>query len=217
MTNHREEEEEEVEADYLFKIVLVGDSAVGKSNLLLRKTRDEFNEESVSTIGVEFAITFSKLEESNIKTQIWDTAGQDRFRALTSQYYRGAFGVLLVYDITKKSSFENVDIWLKEIREHTQKQTQIILIGNKCDLNHLRVVKTDEGMEYAKKNGLSFLETSALDSTNVDMAFSTLIEQIYQNCKLKPVNVEENNNEPTVTLIHTKTEEDLKGKYFTCC
>ncbi|XP_027544539.1 ras-related protein Rab-11A isoform X2 [Neopelma chrysocephalum] len=163
------------EYDYLFKVVLIGDSGVGKSNLLSRFTRNEFNLESKSTIGVEFATRSIQVDGKTIKAQIWDTAGQERYRAITSAYYRGAVGALLVYDIAKHLTYENVERWLKELRDHADSNIVIMLVGNKSDLRHLRAVPTDEARAFAEKNGLSFIETSALDSTNVEAAFQTIL------------------------------------------
>lgn len=142
---------QEDEYDYLFKTVLIGDSGVGKSNLLMRFTRNEFNIESKSTIGVEFATRNIVLDNKKIKAQIWDTAGQERYRAITSAYYRGAVGALIVYDITKQSSFDNVGRWLKELREHADSNIVIMLVGNKTDLLHLRAVSTEEAQAFAGK------------------------------------------------------------------
>uniref|UniRef100_A0A8C7CK90 Ras-related protein Rab-25 n=1 Tax=Oncorhynchus kisutch TaxID=8019 RepID=A0A8C7CK90_ONCKI len=128
------------EYDYLFKVVLIGDSGVGKSNLLSRFTRNEFNLESKSTIGVEFATRSIQVDGKTIKAQIWDTAGQERYRAITSAYYRGAVGALLVYDIAKHLTYENVERWLKELRDHADNNIVIMLVGNKSDLRHLRAV-----------------------------------------------------------------------------
>lgn len=168
------------EYDYLFKAVLIGDSGVGKSNLLSRFTRNEFSLESKSTIGVEFATRSIQVDGKTIKAQIWDTAGQERYRAITSAYYRGAVGALLVYDIAKHISFENVERWLKELRDHADPNIVIMLVGNKSDLRHLRAVTTDEAKAFAQKNGLSFIETSALNSTNVELAFSSILTEIYR-------------------------------------
>ncbi|KAJ3249879.1 Ras- protein Rab-11B, partial [Chytriomyces hyalinus] len=137
------------EYDYLFKVVLIGDSGVGKSNLLSRFTRNEFNLDSKSTIGVEFATRTIQVDGKTIKAQIWDTAGQERYRAITSAYYRGAVGALLVYDITKMSSYENVNRWLKELRDHADSNIQIMLVGNKSDLKHARAVATEESKTFA--------------------------------------------------------------------
>ncbi|KAH7577071.1 hypothetical protein ACOSP7_002182 [Xanthoceras sorbifolium] len=166
--------------DYLFKLVLIGDSGVGKSNLLSRFTRNEFNLESKSTIGVEFATKSLKIDAKVIKAQIWDTAGQERYRAITSAYYRGAVGALLVYDVTRHATFANVGRWLKELREHTDPNMIVMLIGNKSDLRHLVAVSTEDGKAFAEKESLYFMETSALDATNVENAFSEVLTQIYK-------------------------------------
>jgi len=167
------------ENDYLFKVVLIGDSGVGKSNLLSRFTRNEFNLESKSTIGVEFATRSIQCDGKTIKAQIWDTAGQERYRAITSAYYRGAVGALLVYDISKAVSYENVERWLNELRDHADSNIVIMLVGNKSDLRHLRAVPTEQAASFAEKHGLSFIETSALDSTNVELAFQRILTEIY--------------------------------------
>uniref|UniRef100_A0AAZ3S3M2 small monomeric GTPase n=1 Tax=Oncorhynchus tshawytscha TaxID=74940 RepID=A0AAZ3S3M2_ONCTS len=160
-------------------VVLIGDSGVGKSNLLSRFTRNEFNLESKSTIGVEFATRSIHVEGKTVKAQIWDTAGQERYRAITSAYYRGAVGALLVYDIAKHLTYENAERWLKELQDHADSNIVIMLVGNKSDLRHLRAVPTDEAKALAEKHGLSFLETSALDSSNVELAFQTILTAIY--------------------------------------
>ncbi|CAN6221105.1 unnamed protein product, partial [Urochloa humidicola] len=166
--------------DYLFKVVLIGDSGVGKSNLLSRFTRNEFSLESKSTIGVEFATRSLQVDGKVVKAQIWDTAGQERYRAITSAYYRGAVGALLVYDVTRHSTFENVERWLKELRDHTDPNIVVMLVGNKSDLRHLVAVQTDEGKAFAERESLYFMETSALESTNVENAFAEVLTQIYR-------------------------------------
>ncbi|KAF4676863.1 Ras- protein Rab-11A [Perkinsus chesapeaki] len=172
--------------DYLFKVVLIGDSGVGKSNILSRFTRGEFNLESRSTIGVEFATKSVRIGDKVIKAQIWDTAGQERYRAITSAYYRGAVGALLVYDISKRSSFENAERWLKELREHADSDIVVMLVGNKSDLSHLRAVDTDEAKKFCEDNDLLFIETSALEATNVEKAFMEILEDIYKVNSSKP-------------------------------
>lgn len=179
------------EYDYLFKVVLIGDSGVGKSNLLSRFTRNEFCLESKSTIGVEFATRTLQVEGRTVKAQIWDTAGQERYRAITSAYYRGALGALLVYDVTKPTTFENVSRWLKELRDHADSNIVIMLIGNKTDLKHLRAVATEDAQGYAEKEGLSFIETSALEATNVEKAFQTILAEIYRIISKKSLSSDE--------------------------
>ncbi|KAL1923905.1 uncharacterized protein VTP21DRAFT_6940 [Calcarisporiella thermophila] len=206
------------EYDYLFKVVLIGDSGVGKSNLLSRFTRNEFNLESKSTIGVEFATRSIQVDGKTIKAQIWDTAGQERYRAITSAYYRGAVGALLVYDITKHSTFENVTRWLKELRDHADSNIVIMLVGNKSDLRHLRAVPTEEAKQYATDNGLSFIETSALDASNVELAFQRNLTEIYRIVSSKALESSDDVIRPTggQTIQVTPTPEDAKpqGK---CC
>ncbi|EGC39005.1 rab11A, RAB family GTPase [Dictyostelium purpureum] len=167
------------EYDYLYKIVLIGDSGVGKSNLLSRFTRNEFSLETKSTIGVEFATRTIQTEGKTIKAQVWDTAGQERYRAITSAYYRGAVGALLVYDIAKQATYKSVERWLTELRENADRNIEIMLVGNKSDLRHLREVSTDEAKEFSEKHKLTFIETSALDSSNVELAFQNILTQIY--------------------------------------
>ncbi|XP_047321499.1 ras-related protein Rab2BV-like [Impatiens glandulifera] len=177
--------------DYLFKIVLIGDSGVGKSNILSRFTRNEFCLESKSTIGVEFATRTLQVEGKTVKAQIWDTAGQERYRAITSAYYRGAVGALLVYDITKRQTFENVERWLRELRDHSDSNIVIMLAGNKADLNHLRSVSEHDGQGLAEREGLSFLETSAMEAINVESAFQTIMLDIYQIISRKALAAQE--------------------------
>ncbi|KAK8916843.1 Ras-related protein RABA1f [Platanthera zijinensis] len=174
--------------DYLFKVVLIGDSGVGKSNLLSRFTKNEFSLESKSTIGVEFATRSISVSEKIVKAQIWDTAGQERYRAITSAYYRGAVGALLVYDITRNATFENMQRWLKELRDHTDSSTVIMLVGNKADLRHLRAVSTEDAMEFAERENTFFMETSALESINVDNAFTEVLTQIFGIVSRKTLN-----------------------------
>mmetsp|Transcript_45093 Transcript_45093/g.52155 ORF Transcript_45093/g.52155 Transcript_45093/m.52155 type:complete len:205 (-) Transcript_45093:66-680(-) len=173
-------------ADYEVKLVLVGDSGVGKSNILSRYTRNEFNIESKTTIGVAFEQIHVEIDKRIIRLQIWDTSGQERFEAIVSSYYRRATGALLVYDMTKRSTFESLDTWLKEIRLLAEPNAVIILVGNKSDLKHLRAITKDEGADYAERNGLLFIETSALASENIEEAFAKLASKLFETLKQKP-------------------------------
>ncbi|XP_062230479.1 ras-related protein RABA2a-like [Phragmites australis] len=177
----------EEEYDYLFKVVLIGDSGVGKSNLLSRFTRNDFCLDSKSTIGVEFATRTLHVEGKIIKAQIWDTAGQERYRAITSAYYRGALGAVLVYDVSKPTTFENISRWLKELRDHADSNIRIMLVGNKTDLKHLRAVATEDAQGFAEAEGLSYIETSALEATNVEEAFQLILGDIYRAISKKSV------------------------------
>lgn len=169
----------EVDYDFLFKIVMIGDSGVGKSNLLSRFTRNEFTVECLSTIGVEFATKSVPVDAKNIKAQIWDTAGQERFCSISNVYYRRAVGALLVYDITDSQTYDNVLTWLKDLKDHADGNIIVMLVGNKCDLKHLRAVPTDVAQQFAESNQMSFIETSALNSTNVEEAFRSVVKDIY--------------------------------------
>ncbi|KAG4102488.1 small GTPase [Neocallimastix lanati (nom. inval.)] len=205
------------EYDYLFKVVLIGDSGVGKSNLLSRFTRNEFNLESKSTIGVEFATRSIQVDSKTIKAQIWDTAGQERFRAITSAYYRGAVGALLVYDLAKHVTYENVNVWLKELRDHADNNIVVMLVGNKSDLRHLRAVSTEDAKKFAAENNLSFIETSALDSSNVELAFTKILTEIYRIVSNKALESSENANGPSsqvVSITPTSKDEANAGG---CC
>lgn len=206
------------EYDYLFKVVLVGDSGVGKSNILSRFTRNEFNLQSKSTIGVEFATRSIEVDAKTIKAQIWDTAGQERYRAITSAYYRGAVGALLVYDITKGESFNSVTRWLKELRDHADDRIVILVVGNKSDLRHLREVSEEEGKVFAEKNGVSTVETSALDSSNVDEAFKMLLTSVYEGMQARRTENCDDGDKPgkgTVVPSLGPTINKEKGKK--CC
>ncbi|KAG2442437.1 hypothetical protein HXX76_002523 [Chlamydomonas incerta] len=206
--------------DYLFKVVLIGDSGVGKSNLLSRFTRNEFSLESKSTIGVEFATRSIQVDGKTIKAQIWDTAGQERYRAITSAYYRGAVGALLVYDITKSVTFENVERWLKELRDHADSNIVIMLVGNKSDLKHLRDVQTEVAQAFCEREGLSFIETSALESTNVEKAFQQILTEIYHIVSKKVLDSEDNRpkiGEGRDVIVIDNAHDDGGKKKGGCC
>ncbi|KMT15379.1 hypothetical protein BVRB_3g060830 [Beta vulgaris subsp. vulgaris] len=175
--------------DYVFKVVLIGDSAVGKSQLLARFARNEFSVDSKATIGVEFQTKTLVIDKKIVKAQIWDTAGQERYRAVTSAYYRGAVGAMLVYDMTKRQSFDHIARWLDELRGHADKNIVIMLIGNKCDLASLRAVPIEDAKEFAERENLFFMETSALESTNVETAFLTVLTEIYRTVSKKTLSV----------------------------
>jgi len=175
---------ENKEFDYLFRYIIVGDINVGKSCIMLQFSSNQFREEHELTIGVEFAIKFLEIKNKNIKIQVWDTAGEEAFQSITKSYYRNAIGALLVYDITKKSSFEHLQKWLDSVKENSSKNIKIILIGNKIDLEDKREVTFQEGEEFAKKNDLFFLETSAKNFININESFNKLTEEIYQNIEV---------------------------------
>ncbi|VDD83920.1 unnamed protein product [Mesocestoides corti] len=167
-------------SDYIFKLLLIGDSGVGKSCLLLRFSDDVYTDNFISTIGVDFKIRTIELDGHHVKLQIWDTAGQERFRTMTVAYYRGAHGIIVVYDITSEESFQNVETWLEEIKRYARPDVTKIVVGNKSDLTDQRVVSYEQGKQFAANLGLQFLETSAKDSSNVEQAFFSMAGQILQ-------------------------------------
>uniref|UniRef100_A0A0K8RFM5 Putative gtpase rab1/ypt1 small g protein superfamily n=1 Tax=Ixodes ricinus TaxID=34613 RepID=A0A0K8RFM5_IXORI len=166
------------EYDYLFKLLLIGDSGVGKSCLLLRFADDTYTESYISTIGVDFKIRTIELEGKTIKLQIWDTAGQERFRTITSSYYRGAHGIIVAYDVTDQESFNNVKQWLQEIDRYACENVNKLLVGNKSDLTTKKVVDYTTAKEFADHLNIPFLETSAKNATNVEQAFMTMAAEI---------------------------------------
>lgn len=164
---------------YLFKYIIIGDTGVGKSCLLLQFTDKRFQPVHDLTIGVEFGARMINIDGKQIKLQIWDTAGQESFRSITRSYYRGAAGALLVYDITRRETFEHLTTWLDDAKAHSSSQMVIMLIGNKCDLDAKREVKYEEGEAFAKEHGLVFMETSAKTAQNVEEAFINTAKEIY--------------------------------------
>ncbi|XP_076918720.1 ras-related protein RABA6a-like [Bidens hawaiensis] len=209
------------ECDYLFKTVLIGDSAVGKSNLLSRFAKDEFRIDSKPTIGVEFAYRNVKVGDKIAKAQIWDTAGQERFRAITSSYYRGALGAMLVYDITRRGTFENLKKWLHELREYGNHDMVIVLVGNKSDLVDSREVEAEDGQNLAQIENLCFMETSAKENLNVEDAFHQMIANIFEISSQK--SLESKEDVATKHVINGRKEiiyvidEVTATKQTSCC
>lgn len=183
------------EYDYLFKLLLIGDSGVGKSCLLLRFADHTYTGSYISTIGVDFKIRTIDLDGKTIKLQIWDTAGQERFRTITSSYYRGAHGIIVVYDVTDQESFNNVKQWLNEIERYASQDVQKLLVGNKCDLVNKKAVTYEQAKAFAEKLEIPFLETSAKAATNVEKAFLTMAAEIKQCITVQPAA-----SNPTVTF-----------------
>jgi small GTP-binding protein len=168
--------------EVMFKVVLIGDMKVGKTNIVSRYIKNEFNKDSMSTIGVEFGSKELVIEGHNVKVQIWDTAGQEKYKSITNAYYKGAKGAFVVYDITNKNSFDNADNWLNNLRASADKKCSIILIGNKSDLENKREVSIEQGEEKAKNSEIAFMETSALSGDNIDKAFEMMINEAYKIC-----------------------------------
>ena len=202
--------------DMIFKIVLIGDTSVGKTNMLSRYISNEYNPNSQSTIGVELSTKNYIFDNNEVKVQIWDTAGQEKYRSITSSYYKGAQGCLLVYDITRKETFDNIDKWFSELKNSSNSDITAILIGNKCDLSNERKVTTEEAQKKAKLLNMAFMETSALDGSNIDKAFSELVNNVYQKNK-------QNFNNEIKVILEDKGEEinqqgtEEKKKNSNCC
>lgn len=170
--------------DHIFKLLLIGDSGVGKSSILFRYADNSFTDSFVSTIGVDFKVKNILVQGSNVRLQIWDTAGQERFRTITSSYYRGAHGVILVYDVSDRTSFEHLNTWIQEIKRYTE-HSLILVLGNKRDLPH--AVQPEEAQEWARYHGLRLLEVSAKQGENLEEAFTGLVSEILgKSAKPKP-------------------------------
>ncbi|KAK4789414.1 hypothetical protein SAY86_020733 [Trapa natans] len=201
---HRRDPTYKLEGDmaachYLFKLLLIGDSGVGKSCLLLRFSDDSYLESYISTIGVDFKIRTVEQDGKTIKLQIWDTAGQERFRTITSSYYRGAHGIIVVYDVTDQESFNNVKQWLSEIDRYASENVNKLLVGNKSDLSAQKVVSYETAKALADEIGIPFMETSAKNSTNVEQAFMAMTAAIKDRMASQPAGMN-NARPPTVNI-----------------
>ena len=174
---------EEDSYDLLYKIIIVGDTCVGKSNILSRYIKDVFREDSKSTVGVELGNKLLKVKGTNTKLQIWDTAGQERYRSITSSYYKGSHGCFIVYDISNEQSFESVEKWFEQVQKEGSKDVSIILVGNKCDLENERQVQREEGEQIANEKGIKFLETSNREGINIEESVKELVDIILKNKK----------------------------------
>ena len=166
------------EYSMIFKIILIGESGVGKSNSLSRYVNNYFSESSKSTVGVELGCKIEEINGTKVKVQIWDTAGQERYKSITQTYYKGAKGALIVYDISRKESFNSIDKWIGDLKEYGEENVCVILVGNKCDLENIRQVSQDEVSKKAEQYNIGFCETSALSAKNIDTAFQMLIKKV---------------------------------------
>jgi small GTP-binding protein len=206
--------------DLILKLVLIGDSGVGKTNILSRYNNNEFSLATQPTVGVEFGNKIIKKENKSIKLQLWDTAGQERYKAITNAFYKGSKGAFVVYDITRKSSFLNIDNWIGELKTNGSDDILIILVGNKTDLEDKREVSTDDGEKKAKQYGIAFCETSALQGKNIEHAFNILIDEIIleiDNAKEKEMKNNKNNNKKKSKGIMLNTNNDKNHKKKKCC
>ena len=200
--------------EIMVKVVLVGDSGVGKTNIMSKYLKNQFREDSKATVGVEFGSKQFSVEGHQIKAQIWDTAGQERYKAITSAYYKGAKGAFIVYDITRTNTFETVNKWVSDITAAADKKITLILIGNKNDLEDQRQVTKEVGEEKAKELGLAFMETSACSGENLDKAFQMMINEIYKKYQEDVVG---ETQESTVQQGKDITLDKTKGKQKKKC
>ena len=204
--------------DMIFKIVLIGDTSVGKTNILSKYLTDEFDPESKATVGVEFGTKNFKIENNIVKVQIWDTAGQERYRSITNAYYKGAKGALLVYDITNKKSFDNLDRWISDLKTNGDEKISIVLLGNKSDLESQRVISTEEGKNKAELFKFAFMETSALNGSNIEKAFDELIKEVYKdNHELFEKQAKVEMKDKGIDLEHGKSGENKDNEKKWCC
>ena len=169
--------------EMMFKVVLVGDSFVGKTNMMSKYLKNEFHEDSKATVGVEFGSKQFLVDGHPIKAQIWDTAGTERYKAITSAYYKGAKGAFVVYDITKKDTFKSVDKWVSDLTSAASQNIIIMVVGNKNDLEEQRQISKEEGENKARELNVAFLETSALTGDNLDKAFEIMMNEMYNKNK----------------------------------
>lgn len=195
--------------DTIMKILLVGDSGVGKSCLLVRFVDDKFNPTFITTIGIDFKIKTVEINGKKVKLQLWDTAGQERFRTITTAYYRGAMGIIIVYDVTDERTFSNVRQWYQTVTEHANENAQILLVGNKNDMDN-RVVSYEQGEKLATELNVTFIESSAKDNRNVDQIFLTL-------AKLNQNNLPIDNGNNTNNININDFKGNGNGKTNNCC
>ncbi|MES1920695.1 GTP-binding protein [Bonamia ostreae] len=181
--------------ELLYKLLLIGDSGVGKSSLLLRFTDGSFEKSFISTIGVDFKIKKTKVDDKNVKLQIWDTAGQERFKTITSSYYRGAHGIIIVYDVTQRESFENVKSWMSEIDVHGSNEVEIVIVGNKVDQGDAREVSTEEGEQLANSLNVIFIEASAMTDEKVNEMFMMITRKLLKSNVLEKIDQSIGRNE----------------------
>ncbi|XP_076121481.1 RAB3D, member RAS oncogene family, b isoform X2 [Alosa pseudoharengus] len=193
--------------DYMFKLLIIGNSSVGKTSFLFRYADDSFTSAFVSTVGIDFKVKTVFRNNKRIKLQIWDTAGQERYRTITTAYYRGAMGFLLMYDITNQDSFSAVQDWATQIKTYSWDNAQVILVGNKCDLEDDRLIPTEDSQRLADELGFQFFEASAKDNINVKQVFERLVDVICEkmNESIEGERAQPNNHHDT-SLHETPSE-----------
>ena len=194
--------------DYIMKLILIGDASVGKTNILTKYLKNEFDPNSKATVGVELGTKNIQIDNKIIKVQIWDTAGQERYKAITSTYYKGAKGAIIVYDITRKITFDNIEKWIGDLKVNGDENIIIFLVGNKSDLNDNREVSKEDGLNKSEKFNIPFLETSALCGENISKVFEELIQKVYINNKEELVEHNKKEIKKGVDLNEIKNENN---------
>ena len=192
--------------DVKYKIMVLGESKVGKTSLIKRYTKDQFGGVYLTTVGMDFQDKIIEIEDKKVRLQVWDTAGQERFRNVTKSYFQSSHGLLVVYDITDRESFDKINFWMENIKNNAPENAKLILVGNKCDLANERKVTIEDGENKARNYNIKFFESSAKDGTNVNELFFYLANEIYQDDKTK-----EKDNKNSLKLKAKKKEK--KG----CC
>eukprot|EP01101_Sappina_pedata_P013362 TRINITY_DN9627_c0_g1_i1.p1 TRINITY_DN9627_c0_g1~~TRINITY_DN9627_c0_g1_i1.p1 ORF type:complete len:215 (-),score=49.91 TRINITY_DN9627_c0_g1_i1:83-727(-) len=207
--------------DYLAKVVLIGDSGVGKSNLMLRYTMGKFFIDSKSTVGVEFSTKCVTCENKTLKAQIWDTAGQERYKSITNAYYRSAVGALIVFDVTKELSYMSVPRWLKELRQYAHTDVIVVLVASKTDLLEEeeveRAVSREDCESYAKSEGILYTECSAKDNSNVEQAFMLLFNEIYSSLKSEGKEENGDSGNGSANIVQEIKDPERQSKAGGCC
>ena len=206
--------------DMILKLVLIGDSFVGKTNIMSKYLKNEFHEDSKATVGVEFGSKKFEIEGVSIKAQIWDTAGQERYKSITNAYYKGSKGAFIVYDISRKTTFENVDKWIGELKDNASEDVHIMIVGNKSDLEDKREVNTEEVAKKAEQYKIAFCETSALKGKNIEFAFESLVNEITKNVENERKTEVKTEEESKTINLNTEEEKKVNSEEKTkkkCC
>ena len=203
----------EQEAQIVLKLLLLGDSSVGKTSILLKYISNKFDESSISTVGVDYMDKIIDYNKFKIKLQIWDTSGEEKFRTITKNFYRNADGLLVVFDLTKKESYEHIRSWINEAKENNDK-LKTILIGNKLDLKDERIVAIDVAKQFAEKNNLKYIETSAKDGTNINESFQAIIDLLFDGKSSEEILHEFTKQDSSLSVVDDTMEVKKKKA---CC
>ena len=203
----------EQEAQIVLKLLLLGDSSVGKTSILLKYISNKFDESSISTVGVDYMDKIIDYNKFKIKLQIWDTSGEEKFRTITKNFYRNADGLLVVFDLTKKESYDHIRSWINEAKENNDK-LKTILIGNKLDLKDERIVTNEVAKQFAEKNNLKYIETSAKDGTNINESFQAIIDLLFDGKSSEEILHEFTKQDSSLSVVDDSVEVKKKKS---CC